>query len=347
VNPENWQERHKQFRSALDTDQVEAQAMLAGAANIDIGIEDERMAGIVDDALIENGNSWEERQVVLENLSGAIAEEVERRSRMMKDAYPFEMTKAGALSHRPSQTGVYEFCLAAALNPTGESPGAPKSSAIFEMIARDVLASYLGSETRGFRAGAPSYDFEKRGSSARETFLALEKQCGEIRWCPEAGFPDEPTFKHLRDAGLDVVVWKPWSDGRLGQLFALGQCACGKNDVDASKGRELSPGRLGIWLRPICHAPPLRCFFVAHHIPNTLELYAICKDAGVVFDRARMALVAESAADRVKSREGIDYHYMAQVYANPRFAQPVLAQPRQTRAAAPRSQSHGIVPPPT
>lgn len=347
MNPENWEERHKQFRTALDADQVEVQAMLFGSANIEAGIEDERMAGVVDDALIENGNSWEERQVVLENLSGAIAEEVERRSAIMKQAYPFNVTKGGALAYRPSCSGVYEFCLAAALNPAGEIVGAPKASAVFELIARDVLASHLGDGARGFRAGAPSYDFENRGSSARETFLALEKQCGEFRWCPEADFPAEPTFKHLRDAGLDIVVWKPWSDGRLGQLFAVGQCACGKNDVDASKGRELSSGRLGIWLRPVCHAVPLRCFFVAHHIPNTLELYAISKDAGVVFDRARMALVAESSAGRVKSREGIDYHEMALKYANPRVAQPGLAQRRQIEAEEPRCQSHGTAPPPS
>jgi hypothetical protein len=328
VNPDNWKDRHKQFGAALDADQVEAQAMLAGAANIDVGIEDVRMAGVVDDGLIEKGNSWEERQVVLEGLSGAIAEELQRRSVMMKDAYPFKIRKEGGLSYRRSHTGVYEFCLAVAINPAGEVAGATKASVIFELIARDVLASYLGDGARGFRAGAPSCAFENRGNSARETFLALQAQCGEFRWCPEADFPDEPTPKHLRDAGLDIVVWKPWQDGRLAQFFAIGQCACGKNDVNAEKGRELSLRRLEIWLRPICHAAPIRCFFVALHIPNTLHLYEISKDAGVVFDRARIALVAESSPARVKSREGIDYHEMAKVYADPRVVQPVLAQPQ-------------------
>ena len=321
MNPENWQERHKQFKAALDADQVEAQAMLAGAANIEAGIEDERMAGVVDDELIENGNSWEERQVVLEGMSGAVAEEVQRRSIMMKAAYPFRITKGGGLSYRRSHTGVYEFCLAAALNPTGEATGALKASAIFELIARDVLASHLGKGTKGFRTGAPSYDFEKRGNSARDTFIELEKQCGEFRWCPQADFPIDPPFNHLRDIGLDIVVWKPWHDGRQGQLFALGQCACGKNELSKSKGRDLSLKRLGTWLRPICHATPLRCFFVAHHIPNTLELYEMSKDAGVVFDRARIALVAESAVDRVRSRERINYHRMAKVYANSQVGQ--------------------------
>jgi hypothetical protein len=326
VNPENWKERHKQFKSALDADQVEAQAMLGGAANLEVGIEEVRMVGVVDDELIEDGNSWGERQVVLEDLTGAIALEVQRRSLMMKVAYPFEITKGGGLSYRPSNTGVYEFCLAVARNPAGEAAGAPKASVIFELMARDVLASFFGNGTRGFRAGAPSCTFENRGNSARETFLELQKQCGEFQWCPEAGFPEEPTFQHLRDAGLDIVAWKPWPDGRLAQLFAIGQCACGKNDVDASKGRELSMGRLGIWLRPICHATPIRCFFVAHHIPNTLQLYEISKDAGVVFDRARMALIAESSRERVMSREGIDYHQMAKIYADPRGGQQLPVQ---------------------
>src|SRR5262245_42028312 len=105
--------------------------MLRGVAHIETGIEDEKMAGVVDDALIEPGNSWEERQCILESLSGAIAEEVQRRADVMRDAYPFEITKEKALSYRPSKTGIYEFCLAVARNPTGDQVELPKASAIF------------------------------------------------------------------------------------------------------------------------------------------------------------------------------------------------------------------------
>jgi len=322
VNPNDWELRHKQFAAGLDADQVESSAMLRGLAHIETGIEDEKMAGVVDDALIESGNSWAERQCVLENLSGAIADELQRRADTMRDAYPFEITKERALSYRPSKTGVYEFCLVVARNPTGVLKDTPKASAIFELIARDVLASHLGNGTRGFRAGTPPYAFEGRGKSARETFEALEKQCGEFHWQPEIGFPEEPSFQDLKDVGLDIVAWKPWQDGRLAHFFAIGQCACGKNDVNASKGRELSKSRLSIWLRPICHATPVRCFLLAHHIPNTPHLYEISKDAGLVFDRARIALVAESSPERLKSNEGIDYRQMAFTYANAKQQSP-------------------------
>jgi hypothetical protein len=311
---------------------------VVGAANLEAGIEDEKMAGVVDDALVEPGNSWAERQCVLEQISGAIAEELERRATVMKGAYPFKITKGASLAYEPSKTGVYEFCLAAATNPTGEVAGVPKASAIFELIARDVLASHLGNGTSGFRAGAPTYEFEKRGNCARESFQALEQQCGEFHWNPEPGFPDDPSYKDLKDAGLDVVVWKPWPDGRRAHLFAIGQCACGKNDINVNKGRELSWTRLSNWLRPICYAAPLRCFFAAHHIPNTMQLYDLSKEAGIVFDRARIALIAEAHPDRVKSGEGINYHELAVMYTSPQVAQPALQQRPKTEEAAPRSQ---------
>ena len=319
MDPNNWEERHRQFSAALDADQVECRAMLQGAANVDAGIQDERIAGIVDDALIEKGNSWEERQVVIEGLSGRISEELTRRAALLNEAYPF-LVLNGALRYQRSKTGVYEFCLAVARNPAGVLDGKPRASAIFEFIARDVLALHFGKGFRGFRTGAPVYSFEDRGTGTRSTFIRLNQDCGEFRWDPAPGYPNEPSHQDLKDAGLDVVVWKPWPDSRLAQFFALGQCACGKNDITVSKGRELSLKRLGNWLRPVCHTDPLRCFLAAHHIPNSVALCELSGEAGLVFDRARIALIAETASADLKSPEGIDYHSMAATYASQTIA---------------------------
>jgi len=338
VNQYDWNQKHKQFDAALDADQAEFQAMLSGTANMDAAIGIEKMAGVIDDALIEAGNSWNERQMRIENNSGAIGDEIGRRVALMREAYPFEVNDTGSLLHRPSKTGVYEFCLTVARNPTGVSDGVPNASAIFEMISRDVVALHLGTGTSSFRSGAPPYEFELRGNSARETFLELQKRCGEFKWNPDAGFPDDPTYKHLKDIGLDIVVWKPWPDGRLAQFFALAQCACGKNDVDSKKGRELSVKRLETWLRPVCHVDPVRCFLVAHHIPNTMQLYEISREAGLVFDRARIALIAEAFPEQIKPPENIDYHKMAKLYANPRAGQPTLSPRSQKAVVEPRSR---------
>lgn len=312
----NWSLRHRQFAAALDADQVEVVAMLDGSSSIETGIQDDRTIGMVDDALIEKGNSWSERQMLLENLSGAISEELERRARIMTSAYPFTIENGG-LKYTPSKTGVYEFCLAVARNPKGIAPKIPKASAIFEFISRDILTVHFGKGTFGFRTGAPIYAFEKRGVGTKSTFETLHQKCGEFLWSPAPGFPPEPTHKDLKDAGLDVVVWKPWQDGRHGLFFVLGQCACGKNDINVNKGRELSLKRLSNWLRPVSHATPLRCFLAAHHIPNSIALYELSGEAGIVFDRARITLIAESAAEIFnKMAEEIEYHSVAKIYAD-------------------------------
>lgn len=311
----DWKQRHKQFAAALDADQVERRAMLNGASNIEAGIQDERTAGVVDDALVEKGNSWSERQILLENLSGSASEELGRRAQLMNSSYPFVL-KNGAVKYAPSKTGVYEFCLAVARNPKGITDGVPKASAVFEFISRDILALHFGQGTHGFRTGAPIYGFEQRGNCTKSTFETLNHRCGEFRWNPAPGFPDEPSHQDLKDAGLDVVVWKPWPDGRQALFFALGQCACGKNDINVNKGRELSLKRLTNWLRPVSHATPLRCFLTAHHIPNSAFLHELSGEAGIVFDRARISLIAESAAEFLaKSPEKMDFHKMANLYS--------------------------------
>jgi hypothetical protein len=318
VDTDNWVEKQKNFDAAINADQAECQAMLDGLASIEAGLQDEKISGTIDDMIVQKGNSWSERQAVVENLSGPLAEEIDRRVVLMKDAYPFEVIK-GSLSYQPSKTGVYEYCLAAARNPKGAHEGRPRASAIFEWIARDVLTLHLGTGALGFRTGWPPYEFESRGVRAKQTLEALNAKTSEFRWAPEHNHPQDPEPKDLKDVGLDVVAWKPWPDGRLGQLFAIGQCACGKNDI-GRKGQELSLERLKTWLRPVCYAPPLRCFLLAHHIPNTIELQDLSKEAGLVFDRARLVMLAESNPEAVKSREGIDYHAMAEFYATQRAA---------------------------
>jgi hypothetical protein len=310
----NWTNRQKQLKAAVNADQVEVAALRAGVSQIDAGLLDERIAGVIDDELIERGNSWAERQAVLETLSGEIAEELQRRSSLMQKAYPFQIAPSGAVEYVGSKSCVYEFCLAVSRSPTAEIQGTLKASAIFEFIARDVVAAYFGNDSRGFRTGAPPYEVEGRGNSARETFQELTKRCGEFTWNPAQNYPSNPNYRDLKDIGVDVVVWKEWPDKRLGQLFAIGQCACGKNDIDATKARELSLERLGNWLRPICYAHPVRCFILAHHVPNTPLLYELSKEGGLVFDRARLTLLAEQFPEAVALPDQMDLRSAAERY---------------------------------
>jgi hypothetical protein len=304
----DWEHRLKDFKAGVDADQAERQAWSDSIASYESGLEDERMSGEVDDEIEEQGNSWIQRQDILETLSGQVAEEIERRKLIQGGSYPFEIV-SNSLVYKKSTTGVYEFCLAAAFNPTGNAQPDVSVSAMFEYVARDALKGFFGPNTEAFRVGWPAYSFESRGSRPKEFIEALHARCHEFKWNPREDHPIDPDPKFLKDIGLDVVAWKPWPDKRLAQFFALAQCACGKSDLDG-KSLDICIERLNLWLRPVSHAKPVKCFFAAHHIPNDIHLYDFSGTAGIVFDRARISALAEANAV-IFMDSGFDYHSMA------------------------------------
>jgi hypothetical protein len=122
-----------------------------------------------------------------------------------------------------------------------------------------------------------------------------------------------PKPRDLKDAGLDVVVWKDFGDGRTSILFALAQCACGRTDWE-TKVADLNLRRLANWFEGPTIAEPLRCFFVPFHIPNHAHLKEISGFAGVILDRARIAMVAEAdvaAVQSIRADALIDYRKTA------------------------------------
>ncbi|RYZ92305.1 MAG: hypothetical protein EOP06_04615 [Proteobacteria bacterium] len=304
-----------ELAAGIDADQVEREAVRNGISNADCGTSDERIAGVIDDEIEESGNSWKERQEILEDRSGMILKELVRRSSIMKEAYPFRLD-GQSLQHVPSQSGVYEFCLAAAVSPNFRISPNPPASVVFEWISRDALRAYFGPRSQGFRTGWPrAPKFEKRGSRAKQTFEALGKLCGkDFRWSPTPPNCMDPQPKDLKDAGLDIVVWIPWADERFSQFIALGQCGCGRHDVGLNKARDLSLKRLNTWLKPLAAAEPYRCFFLAHHVPSDILLFQLASEGGMVFDRARIAVIAHQEPEMLKSVEGIDYLSLAKRY---------------------------------
>ena len=89
---------------------------------------------------------------------------------------------------------------------------------------------------------------------------------------------------------MDFVVWKPFLDERLGQLFVLGQCACGEDWEN--KLEELQESRLRRWVNPVTHAQFVRAFAVPYHIPGHYIFSELNVRAGLTFDRVRLALMA-------------------------------------------------------
>lgn len=311
----NWELRHQQLAAAHDADQAERRAMLSGIASVEEAGFDERISGETENEMSPSTldePDWEQRDTQTENLVGGALEELERRQMMMGQIYPFDL-KDGGLEYRGSATGIYEFCLSATLNVTGKVANLPRPTVVFEWLARDILKLYIGRGSQGFRTGWPSDKLENRGRGTLQLFKQLNELSGAFEWKPKSYLPAHPKPRHLKDAGLDVVVWKPFPDDRGCCLFALGQCACGRTDWQ-NKLEDLSLKRLRNWFEDPTAAEPLRCFLVPFHIPNRAHLHEVSSYAGVTLDRARLAMLAEQDQDAIEAVMQdalIDYHEAA------------------------------------
>lgn len=293
--PDNycWDDRHRLMVVAKDADEVERAAMLYGTAPVSSGIDDEKLSGAlpeVDDVETygEAGTQVEDRSV--EGITGSVHEEIERRAAMMGEAYPFTLS-GGALSYVGSSTGVYEFCLATSLANDLTRRPLNKLPVLFEVIAAEAFRLYLSPEAQSVRTGWPSHDRKLRPTKFKALFGLIANQTLEWVWAPTHPNPDDPDHNTAKDEGVDFVVWRGLEDSRCGQIFILGQCACGRDDWDA-KLEEVSHVRLGRWFRPPTFAQFLRAYAIPRHVPGWHVFAYLNERAGVTFDRARISIIA-------------------------------------------------------
>ncbi|MEO5804561.1 MAG: hypothetical protein ABIR24_13625 [Verrucomicrobiota bacterium] len=109
----------------------------------------------------------------------------------------------------------------------------------------------------------------------------------------QEGKPDRkiPTARTKKDAGLDIVTWRSFPDGRSSKLIAFGQCATGKHWWD--KRLELQPGDwCRTWMTKTPHVIPLKMFFVPHSVSGD-EWSELGYQSGIIFDRFRISHYAE------------------------------------------------------
>lgn len=279
-------------------DQVEIAALIRGSATpISLGLHDERVDGELDD--IDAGASRKEttsRGRALDDAQGRVTEEIDRRSNLLGTHYPF--TRAGnALSYTGSPHHVYEFMLATAV--VGEySEGRYRViPRVFEVASCHIARAYLGEGAGAYRTGWPRPRGEpKRLKAVIEKLRQLTgDNMGEWDWRPKQGKPNDPAPTHAKEQGLDLVAWKPSPDGRTGQLYLLGQCACGSNWSSDAKLHDLSIDKLQEWF-DISLVPPVTSLFTPHHADNNQILAASRRMKGLIFDRARMVLLTQTAS---------------------------------------------------
>lgn len=114
------------------------------------------------------------------------------------------------------------------------------------------------------------------------------RQMGEGQGCRV----DRPNLQDQKDAKLDLTVWRPFLDGRVGQLMGFGQCATGRDWPD--KVTHLQPETFcALWMRDTPAVSPVRLFFVPFRIEQRRWLDAT-RYGGIIFDRCRIAVYGRS-----------------------------------------------------
>jgi len=164
-----------------------------------------------------------------ESLVASTVVEIDRRRRIVGDAYPFERSDGRLQLRADLETCIpYVFCLLAADRqfylPTDQA-----LARLFEHLTREALAVYLGGDA--VRFGAPR-DMMPPGIQDAVDELARLTNDERI-----GVYPVNDTDK---DLGLDVAGWKDFPDRYISKLEVYMQCATGENWTTKKSQCDLS-----------------------------------------------------------------------------------------------------------
>lgn len=289
--------RREAQRSTIDADHAEFFALKNGSTVVDSSIYDERVAGALDDfdANAHDAENWQQEDLKYDTAVGRTREEIERRVEMLGDAYPFRL-RGGTLFHSNGTPGIYEFLLSICNSPTLTSGDYVDLPRLFERLAAKLVAVHFGEHADCIHTGWPRD--QEIGHSFKDAMGTVSRRTGEWKWGPDDGLPGE---QHQGDEGCDFVVWLNAPDKRqTGQLFILGQCACG-NDWQTKYG-DLNLKKLQKWFNPLSVIDPVRSFATPHHVMDVV-LREASRESGLFFDRARLTMTAFRAKRAVIGNE--------------------------------------------
>jgi hypothetical protein len=224
-----------------------------------------------------------------ERLLAAVSSELEDRRASCGGGYPFSVSAMSIKAPEQRFRSVYVFLLLLANKGIAAGPADLSATELFEEVAAEAGRGYFGGPD-----GAQHYQFgfPRRRSPAgfRHAMTDLCRQLGE-----GGGPRTRPTTQNQKDAKLDLVVWRPFPDGRAGKMVAFGQCAAGADWTN--KLSELDPRAfMGKWMTDPLPITPSRLFFCPVRITRDDWLPRVW-DAGLIFDRCRIALHAQAAGE--------------------------------------------------
>lgn len=143
--------------------------------------------------------------------------EIDRRSHVVGDAYPFEISGGVLRADASERYTPYIFCLLTA-DREDYRPGDQESAKLFEHLVKEAMVEYIDGEA--VRFGTPR---DTMPPGIHDAIESLSHLVGDRKLSD--GYPVNATDK---DLGLDVLAWKKFTDGYPGKVEICVQCATGQ-----------------------------------------------------------------------------------------------------------------------
>ena len=298
-------------RFAFDADQVEAKAIREGVASVVTAAIDETASGEAQEFGAESELDHlpfnQDEHLGAEELTGRALDAIAHRKKWLGSEYPFEVDRS-KLTYSPSNTGVYEFCLATSLAASNPAKSHRQLLRHFERISCDLIGLHIGSDSVGVRLGFPTeaeIDDLPRLKGFNRKIDYLRSRCGfdEDEWTLVSSRKMQKLAARQNDARIDFVIRCPFLDDRAGGFTVIGQCGCGKNDVDESsrKSEQMTDAWLGFLFQQTSIVHPVKVFATSQHMTDDEEFFfKQGKSQSLFVDRIRLTLLASRHWDSMQ-----------------------------------------------
>ena len=227
------------------------------------------------------------------DVEGAFSE-IEKRAEACRGGYPFKIDDIGNSLHTArnidsSKHIIYRYLLLATrMNMNDNRVHADTDGTLlFEKLASETSREYLGDRAESIVFGT--------ADGASDFMGKVDDLCRKLREGGKSRNSDGS--RRQKDAKLDVVAWKPFTDQREGKLIAFGQCKTGTN----WKGQvtQLQPDAFcSNWFESQPALTPIRMFFISEAL-SSVGWRNNAVNAGLLFDRCRIVDFSSEVSEQL------------------------------------------------
>lgn len=283
-------------KTMIDADQTEIEALLNSFAPLDAGISDDRQASALDSIDTLDSSSWIARDAELDNLGSEVTTEINYRSILLDDAYPFIIENNCLKLKELSINYFYIFCLILSNSPLKANKGEPAynqlMTRLFERTTLNIICNSLGNLCKGHHFGFP----RDNNTGIIDAINNLQQDLSiskEWKFSPFEYVNAEVSKQ--KDLGIDQIIWIKRPDKRtFSHLYFLGQCACG--DDYLNKFNDIDLKKLTQYFHPLTHTSPIKMMSIPFVLSDN-EFQRISNCAGWLFDRISLSSIYNQHED--------------------------------------------------